>query len=148
MGASGLVSGATEAGVGSAKAQVSTTCVPEVLMILMDCEARTRVAAPRRAGMTWVGGSIMIAAGGGGPERVGVEASGTGKARDCVTRTGELSGGMENGEMREKVRLVSRKPLTVRSDQLSAAYVKPRRPRHDRHQGPLAVVLSPVPILL
>ena len=41
------------AAVGSAKAQVSTTCLPCVFMILMDWPLRRIVAAPRRAGMVW-----------------------------------------------------------------------------------------------
>lgn len=53
-GASGLEleSDAAMLAVGRAKAHVSTTCVPGVLMILMRWPRRTRVAAPRRAGIT------------------------------------------------------------------------------------------------
>lgn len=50
-GASGLEL-ESDAAVGRAKAHVSTTCVPDVLMILMRWRRRTRVAAPRRAGIT------------------------------------------------------------------------------------------------
>jgi hypothetical protein len=57
-GASALDEAVLRVAEGRARAQVSTTWLPCVFMILIFWPWRTRVAAPRRAGTVWVEGMV------------------------------------------------------------------------------------------